>query len=237
MKNLTFSLTLLLALPFQAGAQETEGSTVAPPVSKPGSPAAKPKADAVAPKSREKTVAETLSKHQKGSAVLSIDQDELSADVQDLIDEQTSEEVIQMLESVEEIMGEAIDRLEKKDTGGDTIAAETEIIEKIFDAAKKRQQKSQEGGEPSPQNDAMMEMMEQMMGNKPGDKPGKGPGKGEGEGQEGGEGQKGDSDAANEQSSGKNDGSKEARTVPKAAGKAGSGLPPEFQKALDAYNK
>ena len=30
---------------------------------------------------------------------------------------------------------------------------------------------------------------------------------------------------------------KEARTIGKKAGKAGSHLPPEFQKALDAYNK
>ena len=32
-------------------------------------------------------------------------------------------------------------------------------------------------------------------------------------------------------------GKKEARTIGKKAGKAGSYLPPEFQKALDAYNK
>ena len=66
-------------------------------------------------------------------------QDELSADVQDLIEEQTDEKVIQLLEQVEEIMAEVTDELDQHDTGGATIAAETDIIEKIFEAAKQKQ--------------------------------------------------------------------------------------------------
>lgn len=233
MKTLIFFFSLLpLALPLSA--QETVVSPEIPQAQvgeKTELPALSAKDE------REKTIAETLSKHQKGSETLATDQDELSADVQDLVDEQTNAEVIQLLEEVEEIMGETIDRLDNKNTGGETIAGQTEIIEKIFDAAKKRQQQSQQDGEGSPQSGAMMDMMEQMMGKGVGDQPGQKPGQGEGESEQGGEGQKGDSDAANEKFSGKNNGNSEARTVPKAAGKAGTGLPPEFQKALDAYNK
>lgn len=87
----------------------------------------------------EETTAEVLAKHQKGSTQLASEQDELSADVQDLIDEQTDEKVIVLLEEVEEIMAEVTDDLDSNETGGPTIAAETDIIEKIFDAAKQKQ--------------------------------------------------------------------------------------------------
>ena len=80
-----------------------------------------------------------LAKHQQGAVKLAGVQDELSADVQDLIEEQTDEEVIQLLEQVEEIMAEVTDELDQHDTGGATIAAETDIIEKIFEAAKQKQ--------------------------------------------------------------------------------------------------
>ncbi|MFP6881396.1 MAG: hypothetical protein VCA34_10625 [Roseibacillus sp.] len=85
-----------------------------------------------------------VAKHAIGSQKLSGEQDELSADVQELIDEQTSEKVIQLLEQVEEIMAEVTTSLDQPDTGGGTIAAETEIIEKIYEAAKQRSQ--QNGG-------------------------------------------------------------------------------------------
>ena len=39
-------------------------------------------------------------------------------------------------------MAEVIDSLDAVKTGGPTIAAETEIIEKIFEAAKQRSQKN-----------------------------------------------------------------------------------------------
>lgn len=81
-------------------------------------------------------------KHKEGSQNLAGEQDELSADVQDLIEEQTDEKVIALLEEVEEIMAEVTGSLDETDTGGTTIAAETEIIEKIFDAAKQRAQKN-----------------------------------------------------------------------------------------------
>ncbi len=83
-----------------------------------------------------------LEKHEDGSLKLANEQDELAADVQELIDVQTADDVIKLLEEVEEIMGEVIDQLDESDTGGETIAAETEIIEKIFEAAQKRAQQS-----------------------------------------------------------------------------------------------
>jgi len=86
----------------------------------------------------------SVAKHREGSQKLAGEQDELSADVQDLIEEQTNEKVIALLEGVEEIMAEVIGSLDEPNTSGTTIAAETEIIEKIFEAAKQRAQ--QNGG-------------------------------------------------------------------------------------------
>ena len=87
---------------------------------------------------------EAAKKHREGSQTLAGEQDELAADVQDLIEEQTDEKLIELLEEVEEVMAEVIDSLDETDTGGPTIAAETEIIEKIFEAAKQRSE--QNGG-------------------------------------------------------------------------------------------
>ena len=179
------------------------------------------------------TEAEKVEAYQKvnnGARELSLDQDNLSADVQDLIDEQSNTKVIELLDQVEVIMGETIDRLEKKDVGGETIAAQTEIIELIFEAAKKKQESSS-----SPGSGAMMDMMGRMMGKGPGDKPGNMPGQGKGD--KPGEGSTGDTDLANEAIDGANDGKNSERVIPKTAGKAGKNLPSEFQKALDAYNK
>jgi len=77
---------------------------------------------------------------------------------------------------------------------------------------------------------AMLDMMGQMMGKKPGSKPSDSP--------QGGEGTKGDSKSANTDNKGKqNNKSTGERRIPRAAGKSGTQLPPEFQKALDGYNK
>ena len=86
-------------------------------------------------------IAQGIAKHSEGAKKLSGEQDELSADVQDLIDEQTDTEVIELLREIEVIMGDATDLLENKKTDGATIATETEVIEKIFEAAKKKQKK------------------------------------------------------------------------------------------------
>ena len=78
----------------------------------------------------------------------------------------------------------------------------------------------------------MLDMMQRMMGQTPGgDKPGQKPG------DQPGEGMTGESDAANTNTDGTVGGPSEERRVPKTAGPAGTDLPPEFQKALDAYNR
>ena len=169
--------------------------------------------------------------HEEKSVELADEQDELSADVQQLVIEQTVPAVIKLLSEVEEIMDETTDRLAETDTGGETIAAQTEIIEKIHAAAKERQS----AGGAGKAGGAMMEMMEHMMGKKKG-------GQMEGEdgkpGESGGEGMTGDSDAGNESvGGGVNGGRVEQRVVPKASGSASLAVPEEYRKAFDAYNR
>ncbi len=176
---------------------------------------------------------DSRAKHKEGSSKVADEQDELSADVQQLVIEQTVPKVIELLSEVEKIMDEATDLLAESDTGGVTIAAQTEIIEKIHAAAKEKQSKGGGGSKPG---GAMMEMMERMMGKTPdGDQKGKG--KGDKPGDKGGEGQTGLSDTGNEAAGGAGDGKTEARRVPKATGNASLEIPEEFRKALDAYNR
>jgi hypothetical protein len=168
--------------------------------------------------------------HIAGSEKLATAQDELAADVQQLGIEQTVPMVIQLLRECEQIMGDATQRLGNADTGGETIAAQTEVIEKILAAAKERQKQ----GQGSQAGSAMMDMLERMAGKEPG----QGEGKGDQPGDQAGEGKTGLSDAANTGEGGANQGEAvEERRIPKAAGTAGKGLPGEFQQALDAYNR
>lgn len=173
---------------------------------------------------------QTLEDHHDGSKKLARRQDELSADVQQLEIEQTVEKVIALLKECQDIMGEATGNLEDHNTGGETIAAQTEVIEKIYEAAKEKQKQ----GSQSDSGSAMMDMMERMMGKTPeGDKEGKGKQPGD----KGGQGQTGDSNTANSANAGAGDGKQEARRVPKATGIAGKTVPEEFRNALDAYNR
>ncbi|MEP2777677.1 MAG: hypothetical protein ABJQ29_09205 [Luteolibacter sp.] len=171
-----------------------------------------------------------MERHAEGSEKLADEQDELSADVQQLVIEQTIPQVIELFNEVEGIMDETTDYLAETDTGGKTIAAQTEIIEKIHAAAKARQQQGGGGGE---EGSAMMDMMERMMGMKEGE----GEGEGKKPGDKSGQGMTGESDSENSGADGEAGGKVEERTVPKAAGSAGKSLPSEFQKALDAYNR
>lgn len=186
--------------------------------------------------------ADVLKKHRLESIKTANDQDEVSADVQDLIQEQTDPKVVALLAEAEDLMVEAVIKLENAKTGGETIAIETEIIEKIYEAAKQKQKSSSKGeGEPKPS--PMLEMMEGMMGKgkQPGEgkgeKPGEGEGKGEGEGDSGGEGKEGNSDKTNDKTSGTANNTKEERRVPKNTSAPNRSLPREEQRALDAYNK
>jgi len=70
------------------------------------------------------------------------------------------------------------------------------------------------------------------MGKEPGQTPAEMPEKG------GPAPKNGASDTVNDASSGNSsDQETEQRRVPKATGSAGSAMPPEFQKAMDAYNR
>ncbi len=180
----------------------------------------------------EKKPDDVLAEHRESANKVADKQDELSADVQQLTIEQTVPQVIELLNEVEKIMDEATDQLAAAETGGTTLAAQTEIIEKIHAAAKEKQKQQGSGQSGS----AMMDMMERMMGKTPeGEKEGKG--KGDKPGESGGDGMTGTSDAANGNSTGESGGKNEARRVPKASGNAGQVLPEEFRKALDAYNR
>ncbi len=178
----------------------------------------------------EKPPDAALAKHHEGAAKVADQQDELSADVQQLTIEQTVPQVIELLNQVKQIMDEATDNLAKYDTGGTTLAAETEVIEKIHAAAKEKQKQQGSGQSGS----AMMDMMERMMGQKP---DGDGKGKNGKPSDQGSNGMSGLSDEANGATTGETGGKSEARRVPKAGGSAGHALPEEFRKALDAYNR
>ena len=111
-------------------------------------------------------------------------QDELAADIQDLVAEQTQENVIKLLNEVETLMGEAIDELESENTSGAVIAIETHVIEKIFEAAQKRAQNSADQKKKEEQEKKDGDDQQQG-GQKP--KPGDGqPGQGQGQGQSSG---------------------------------------------------
>ena len=86
----------------------------------------------------ESEKAQALDTHREGSEQAAEDQDKQAANASELIDEQTNAKVIELLNKVESLMGETTDRLEDGNTGGDTIAIQTEIIETIFEGAKEK---------------------------------------------------------------------------------------------------
>ncbi|MGJ8677751.1 MAG: hypothetical protein ACSHX0_09560 [Akkermansiaceae bacterium] len=191
--------------------------------------------DSIAEKLLPEEIANIVDKHQKGAKKLAYEQDDLSADVQDLIDEQTDAKIINLMREIEIVMADATDLLEQKNTGGATIATQTEVIEKIFEAAKQKKQ-SGSGSQPENQNmDSMLQMMENMMNSGKDLGEGKEMQEGKGEGNGGGGGSGGSANGTSENPD--NTELSEERRVPKNSGNTGSVLPKEFQKAMDAYNK
>ncbi|MFC4994001.1 hypothetical protein [Rubritalea tangerina] len=186
-------------------------------------------------KNAQETPEQIIENHAKGAEKIAREQDELSADVQELIQGETNGKVIQFLSEAEELMAEATDRLEEKDTSAATIAVETEVIEKIAAAANQKQQSSSSKGQQ--QSSALMEMMKQMMGQGQEAQSGQEGQEGQQPGSSAGEGQEADSDSANQRTTEKSDGMTSTRKLPKKSGSAGTTLPKEFQKALDAYNR
>lgn len=200
-------------------------------------------------------------KHKETAEKLAVQLDELQADTSDLIMGETNEEVIDLLKKCRHAMNDAVDLLENYNTGGPTLAAQSDVIELIYLAAKARM--SMPGGGAGgklpklgengmkPGSEALMNMLRQLLGMdsesqsmQQGDSEGEGQGQGQGEGQNGrgnkpGKGADGKSDMASSQEKGVSspDTAVESRSVPKSTGMSADDMPAEFRKALDAYNR
>ena len=118
-------------------------------------------------------------------------------------------------------MGEVEGQLKKPDTGADTIASETVIIEAIAKALEGSKKKPKEGGqqEQDAQQQAIQQMMEAMgMGQKPG------------QGQEGADAKRGGTPGKGEAGSGDSEGG----GAKKGSGVT-AGLPEEYKDAIESY--
>lgn len=169
---------------------------------------------------------------QKKVEKVTTEQDELQADAQDLAAGQTDQKIIELIEECQNAMNDAIDNLEKFDTGKGTIAAQTEVIEIIYKAAEQKANGSGSGGSSSMQS--MLQMMQGMMGNGKSDTKANNKGKSR---QKGGQGSGGESSSPSSSVKGKESDKKEPRKLAKTAGEAGLTYPDEFAKAMNAYNK
>ncbi len=192
-------------------------------------------------------------KHKDTSEDLAELQDELQADASDLIMDETKKETVELLKKCRKAMNDAVDNLEVYNTGGQTLAAQSDVIELIYQASKSKMQG--QNGQPKPGSKAMMDMLRQMLGmNQDGQEGEQQEGEGEGEGEEGdskekkkgekpgkkpGEGGDGKSNMAANQERGTSDPNAvtESRTVPKSAGVGSADMPTEFQEAIEAYNR
>lgn len=188
---------------------------------------------------------EYSAKHKEMASKLAGQQDELQADTSDLIMGETNEEVVELLKKCRHAMNDAVDLLEVYHTGGQTLAAQSEVIELIYQAAKAKMTNA--GGEPKPGGEALMDMLRQLLG-MDSDSQAMAQQEGEGEGQGGsqkgkgttpGHGADGKSNMLSAQEKGVSnpDMAAESRSVPKSTGMSAEDMPAEFRKALDAYNK
>ena len=131
-------------------------------------------ADPAAGKPDPKVRLEELNKRTEGLAQR---MDGLSAEAQDLIWNNTNEKLTTFLKDIDTAMLDARDLLEQYKTSGDTVAAQQDVLEKIYEAAKKAAQKSQQQ-----QQQQKKEGQEGKEGQ---------PGEGQGEGKPGQDGQPG----------------------------------------------
>ena len=164
---------------------------------------------------------------------LTNNQDNLSADVQELVELQTQLPVIEKLEEVEKSMVSATLKLLENNTSQETLTIQTDIIEKAYEAAKEKS-KSQGKGQ-SDTNKAMMDMLNKMLGKQEAKPSRNNSASGEGSGEEPTKpesGQEEESDNAAQEH--QKHGSK--RTVPAASAYSGQLLPEEFREHLESYN-
>ena len=188
---------------------------------------------------------EYSAKHKETASKLAVQQDELQADTSDLILGETNEEVVERLKKCRHAMNDAVDLLEVYNTGGQTLAAQSDVIELIYQAAKAKMTGAD--GQPKPGGRALMDMLRQLLGmdhdaqsaeQQEGDEKGQ-EGSQKGSGNNSGRGTNGKSNMASSQDKGVSnpDTAVETRSVPKSTGMSADDMPSEFRKALDAYNK
>lgn len=178
--------------------------------------------------------------------------DELSAEAQDLVWNHTNPKLTGFLKGIDDAMLDARDLLEAYRTDGETVAAEQDVLEKIYEAAKKAAQQPSAQPQPQPQPgqegegqqgqgsqqdqqglQAMLRMMENMLGITPTEQPGQGQG-----GSQPGQGAKGPGTGSGAAARGPHDKEMtEERTVPKAAGNPAGITPPEFREPLEAFHR
>lgn len=194
--------------------------------------------------------------HKTIALELAEQQDELQADTSEIILGETNPKVVELLKKCRVSMNDAIDLLENYDTGGKTLAAQSEVIELIYQAAKTKNSSppGEKQSKPKDGSDAMMDMLRQLLGmdNSETEEQSAEEGKaedGESESQESQNGQKsgpssgkgitGESNKANLTNKGISDPNiaTESRSVQKSSGIVPSELPKEFREAIEAYNK
>ena len=105
---------------------------------------------------------EYSAKHRETASKLAVQQDELQADTSDLILGETNEEVVDLLKKCRHAMNDAVDLLEVYNTGGQTLAAQSDVIELIYQAAKAKMTGAD--GRPKPGGRALMDMLRQLLG-------------------------------------------------------------------------
>lgn len=190
-----------------------------------------------------KTVLEPDQKTKTAIRQLTREQDELQADLTDIISDQTDEQVIELLKKCRISMNDSIDLLELNRTGSATLAAQSDVIERIYQAAKK---KYGEGDNCKKGSAGVMSMLRRMLGmeSPSGQKDGgngeeksgnRNPGQKPGEGGQSGEGafasRPGEPGLSDPNMRG------ETRTVPKSTGVGSADMPEEFRETLESYNQ
>lgn len=194
--------------------------------------------------------------HKAIALELAEQQDELQADTSEIILGETNPKVVELLKKCRVSMNDAINLLENYDTGGKTLAAQSEVIELIYQAAKTKNSSppGEKQNKPKDGSDAMMDMLRQLLGMDASEMEEQAAEaadaeEGESESQDSqnrqksgptsGKGITGESNKANQTEKGVSDPNiaTESRSVPKSSGIVPSELPKEFREAIEAYNK
>ena len=176
---------------------------------------------------RQETVQSAIS-----CPILAQEQDELQADVMDIISEQTESQLIALLGQCRHAMNDAIDGLEQGNAGPTTTSAQMEVIELIYQSARFIQG---QGNNMSASSAALMNMFHQLLGsNKPQSQAMTSSQAGMGQGKPGQPGS--GSSSSDEQLPGPTH-PRLPRTVPGSSGVTPETMPEEFRQILDAYNR